>query len=278
VRVIDTYRTVLSLAYSPCGRFLYSAGWQHVSRWNVHSGKEVSIHSDTTATYLRNIVLSPSGELIAWEDLARQRIHGRFLSRSSRRGTWEWPAPVTLSKQQSWTFLANDTFVNHTGPLATDQEGTVVAYSIRSQLYSALLPRTGNQGPLLGPGPKGMGGVLNARPDLISEQPVSCFGFASHDLLWWHSNGTLFLRDMTAGEIRQLSQLDRLPVAVTPDGRTGIAISQREVLLLDIPTGLVRERFNWDVGTVEAVAIAPDGLTAAVAGWAGGIAVFDLDG
>ena len=68
-----------------------------------------------------------------------------------------------------------------------------------------------------------------------------------------------------------------LPAQRTPDGRTGLAAVSRQVLLIDLSSGRVCERFNWDVGTVEAVAVAPDGMTAAVAGWAGGVALFDLD-
>lgn len=103
------------------------------------------------------------------------------------------------------------------------------------------------------------------------------FGFAGQ-LFWWVDESAVTVRDQLTGEDRGFPTAPMTPRAVTPDGRTGIAAHNREVFLLDLPSGSVRERYNWDVGTVEAVAVAPDGLTAAVAGWAGGIAIFDLDG
>jgi hypothetical protein len=277
VRVIDTFRTVLSLAYSPCGGYLYSAGWQHVSRWDVYSGDECEIHTDPAATYLRKVQLSPSGELVVWEDLLRRGVRGRYLPSANRQGMWEWPPRVVPNERATWTLLSNDALVQHSEPLATDRGGTVVAYRVGGRLFSAPLPRAGSSGTLLGQ-KAGFGGVLNARADLVSESSPDQFGFASADLLWWGSGRSFFLRDMPNGPVRRLDNLDRLPTAVTPNGRTGIATDYRHVLLIDLPSGLIRERFDWEVGMVEAVAVAPDGMTAAVAGWAGGIAIFDLDG
>ena len=276
VRVIDTFRTVMSLAYSPCGRFLYSAGWQHVSRWDVFSGQELELYRDSSATYLLNVQVSPSGRCVGWEDLARQRIVYGFAPTAVRSRRHQVPKPVQLNQPQTWAFQANDAHFIHTEPVAIDRRGRVIAYVAGARLHSATLPKGGSGGPLLGN--RAGGGLLTTPPKLMSEGRPERFGFASGDLLWWHHSHTTYLRDMATGEVRQLDRLDRPPLVITPNGRTGIAASGREVLLIDLPSGHTRERFNWDVGTVEAVAVAPDGMTAAVAGWAGGIAIFDLDG
>lgn len=277
MRVIDTFRTVLSLAYSPCGRFLFSAGWQHVSRWDVFTGEELLVHSDRAATYLRNLVISLDSETVTWEDLARQQVRGVWLPPNYHRGLWIRPAPVPIGEytQPAWVLLASDTYIPHTGPIATNRERTVVAYREGSRLYAAPLPPNGQEGaPLVSS--RG-DGVVNGRGELVSELAPDRFGFASTDLLWWTRYNSLALRDMPTGEVRFLDQLDRPPRTVTPDGRTGIATSARQVILIDLSSGLTKQRFDWDVGTVSAVVVASDGLTAAVAGWSGGIALFDLD-
>lgn len=275
MRVIDTFRTILSLVYSPCGRFLYSAGWQNVSRWDVFSGDELELYRDPSATYLLNVQVSPSGRCVGWEDLARQRIEYGFTPTAVLSRRQKVPKRIELNRPQTWAFQANDAHFMHTEPVAIDRSGRVVAYLAGARLHSTSLPLTGGDGPLLGT--RDIAAVLNAPPELVSELPPDRFGFASAELLWWCRGDSLALLDMKTGEVGWLHGLDRPPLAVTPDGRTGIACTGREVLLIDLPSGLTRERFNWDVGTVEAVAVAPDGMTAAVAGWAGGIAIFDLD-
>jgi hypothetical protein len=276
VRVIDTFRTVLSLAYSPCGRFLYSAGWQHVTRWDVFTGDEADVYRDDTATYLMNVVVSPTGGRIGWHDLARQRT---TFGETTVRRTSRWanqPTRVALVGQPTHLFLADGTPVWHPDPVATDRGSAVVAFCHSGRLRLAPLPADVPSGrytdiPELTRLLRGDDGqTLPVQPDR--------FGFASSGLFWWRQSQAFFLRELPTGDVREFHTLDQPPLAVTPDGRTGIAATGREVLLIDLPSGLTRERFNWDVGTVEAVTVAPDGLTAAVAGWAGGIAIFDLDG
>lgn len=65
MRVIDTFRTVLSLAYSPCGRFLYSAGWRHVSRWELSTGAEQPIRQKACAGQCQSLVVSHDGKQLA---------------------------------------------------------------------------------------------------------------------------------------------------------------------------------------------------------------------
>lgn len=275
MRVIDTFRTVLSLAYSPCGRFLYSAGWEHVSRWDVNTGEETPVFQARGSGYHSTLAVSPSGQQLGWVEQAAGQLH---LSNATDHNRTR---PVKLSPARRapggwWGFVIGDQLLRHTAPLVTDPTGRGVAILRDEGLSLAVLdrpPRKPELATSLGIGDLPDSGIRR----LTFYQP-RLFGFATATLFWWHEGDDLCLFDAERVTTERIQRPQKLPLAVTPNGRTGIATDYRQVLLIDLPSGLIRERFNWEVGMVEAVAIAPDGLTAAVAGWAGGIAIFDLDG
>jgi WD40 repeat protein len=66
-------------------------------------------------------------------------------------------------------------------------------------------------------------------------------------------------------------------VAFTPDGRRILSTCHDGLLRIwDTATGQHITSFDWGIGQTTAVAVSPDGLTAAAAGQKGHIAVFDL--
>lgn len=66
-------------------------------------------------------------------------------------------------------------------------------------------------------------------------------------------------------------------IAFTPDGRYLLSAAlDGLVIRWEVATGREVNRFDWKLGPLYAIAVAPDGLTAAVAG--DGVAVFDLEG
>ena len=68
-------------------------------------------------------------------------------------------------------------------------------------------------------------------------------------------------------------------VAFTPDGRHLLTTCQdAAVRVWDAATGKVVTSYDWNVGATTAVAVAPDGLTAAAAGQKGQVVLFDLGG
>jgi WD40 repeat protein len=266
---------MLSLTYSPCGRFLYSAGWQHVSRWDVNSGEEARVDQDGCGGYCQCLTVSADGKRIAW--LAQVTMGWQLrlgdADGLSQTGDHRFPDRMQVGGLPRHGHLAGDRIVTHTEPLIVDPDGSWVAYRQGKKVRVGRPSLT-----LHAPG------VLVRVQDAtlldgfdISDSATT-FGFSSSQLIWTAMPRLLRVRDTQTGQVVSSAKAEVVPRALTPDGRTGVATRQREVILLDVPSGLVRERFNWDVGTVEAVAIAPDGLTAAVVGWSGGIAIFDLAG
>jgi WD40 repeat protein len=67
-------------------------------------------------------------------------------------------------------------------------------------------------------------------------------------------------------------------VVFTPDGRALLGASSDEtVRVWEAATGRPRGVFDWRLGAVHAVAVAPDGLTAAAAGEQSQVVLWDLD-
>jgi hypothetical protein len=276
VRVIDTFRTVLSLAYSPCGRYVYSAGWEHVSRWNVNTGEETPVYHARGTGYHTSLAVSPSGKRLGWVEQAGRQLHLSNANDVNRPRSIKLPFSSHTEPGAWWGFVLDDQLIRHTRPLVTDPTGRGVAFQRDEGLSLAVLDRPPRKPVLatsLGIGDLPLSGVRR----LTVYQP-RVFGFATAAFCWWHQGDELWLYDAERGTPEQTTRPQKLPVAVTPNGRTGIAFDYRQMLLTDLPSGLIRERFDWEVGMVEAVAVAPDGLTASVAGWAGGIAIFDLGG
>jgi WD40 repeat protein len=65
--------------------------------------------------------------------------------------------------------------------------------------------------------------------------------------------------------------------AVSLDGRRLLTQFRSEVALWDTETGQNLGSWDWQIGTVNGVAFAPDGLTAAAAGSKRKLVVWDLE-
>ncbi len=95
------------------------------------------------------------------------------------------------------------------------------------------------------------------------------------------SGPTLQVRDTATGNVRfrhKISSLHFQAVAVTPDGRCLLAAhNDGTVRLYDTRSWRERACYDWRIGRVTCLAVAPDGLRAAAGGRSGRIVVWDLD-
>jgi WD40 repeat protein len=128
-----------------------------------------------------------------------------------------------------------------------------------------------------------------AERGLSSGSFVLCFGPDSRTLVF-SAGRTLFVWDtVQARETRrvQLESKHFMDAAFTPDGRRLVTASKEGVARVwEVPsarpegvtsTWTCERSFAWDVGPLRAVAIAPDGTRAAVAGDSGRVVVWDLE-
>jgi WD40 repeat protein len=96
-------------------------------------------------------------------------------------------------------------------------------------------------------------------------------GYYSGRLNWWRSDGQGRPGSVTAAGCA-INDL-----AFAPDGRSLLLAGEDgQLRLWDVNSRHVRATYDWRIGTVRCVAVAPDGLTAA-AGGDGVVLVWDLD-
>jgi WD40 repeat protein len=94
-------------------------------------------------------------------------------------------------------------------------------------------------------------------------------------------DGLVILWDMSGKELATFQGHSDLVLRVlfTLDGRSLLSGSvDGTVRVWDVQTGRQRGGFDWGIGRVLSLAIAPDGLTAAAGGSDNQIVVWDLDG
>ena len=284
MRLIDTFRTVLSLAYSPCGRYLYSAGWQHVSRWDVTTGDERPFKQEGCAGYCQSLSVSADGKRLAW--FAQPQAEARWELRTGKVAAFRQSGSHRLGRASltdestGCVHLPGGKILHTAGSVAVSPDGSLIA------LWDGKGVQVGRPKPK----PLTLGTLVRLQdvtlldPFELAPSPIA-FGFASSQLVWGVGQQRIDLWDVKERRFVGGVDVEHVPRAVTPDGRTGITTrcrevnytSRYEVLLIDLITGLVRERYDWDVGMTGPIAVAPDGLTVAVAGMSGGIAIFDLD-
>ena len=64
----------------------------------------------------------------------------------------------------------------------------------------------------------------------------------------------------------------------SPDGRQLLTANSKVIHLLDVESRKLLEEWNWGIGRVNCIKVAPDGQTAAAAGSGRKVVVWDLDG
>jgi WD40 repeat protein len=293
---------VRCLAYSPDGRNLASGGDDGTVRlWDVGAG----VPRSSTATHaggVRAVAWSPDGERVAsggCDD--RLMVRGLVRRMGSQRDTlpgWVWSLAYAPDGWSAAAGAGDGTvrlYQPRLGwPFRTAQGShrwpvNAVAYSPDGNfLASAGHDRTVK---LWDPDFGRLEATLLGHADWVRSvafspggQSLASGGEDGAVFLW---PGALDVRDAagpTGGlELRGHRAVGRHPrrvtqVAFTPDGRALLSAGwDGTVRVWDVASGRRQAAFDWQIGRVHALALAPDGLTAAAAG-DGRIVVWDLEG
>jgi WD40 repeat protein len=293
MRILKGHRAgkpVRAVAFSPDGKKLASGARDRTIRlWDIEAGT----NTVAPARYLAHwLAFTPDGKELAWGgtslhlwDLATGTVRelpsgqsdydfggefspdGRLLAVAGRRvHLWDLEAGAPLSlgegSDHAWGCLA---FAPDGKTLATAHK---VRNSSRSYQHSVRLwdPTTWRvRNTLLGHGAYTSGLAFAPNSRVLAAtcgQPL---------LVWDVVTGATLVH-------HKINQQHFMDVAFTPDGRF-LLLARRDNTVRIWSTQSWREQaaFNWDIGAIVSVAVAPDGMRAAAGGDKGKIVVWDLD-
>lgn len=295
---LSTYRSALGLSFAPDGRTLACVGWQYVGLWDVVTGQEVQIRQNP-CQYVMSVAWSPDGNTLVWaaqmggpaagielragtirqrQQQARQRLptsarvylgftpNGRALA-SYPGGLVIWhtgfePAP--------W-----DEVRRIDGALAVSRDGTMAA----TGQSTAILPHSISRPPAILIWDIGSGKIAavlpipTGTPDSIAFSPDNAYVAAT-------VNGNLRLWHIPSKrEVMERGEPGFHAVTFLPQSQQLLAAGKDSaVYLFEAATGKLLNKYGWEAGISQILAVSPDGLLAATAGYEGDIVVWDLEG
>ncbi len=245
-----------TLAFAPDGRFL-AVGGDRFTVFEVTTGRRVA-----TGRFVRGVAFAPDGkEVAACSPLTRRALP----SGKSLPGGWG----------EYRSRYAGHNSAHASGALAYSPDGTTLAtvFTVWTRGRERHLIRlwdrkTGEQrGDLVAD-------FTNADPPYITYSP----GGEAVAGVYASRVGVL---DATTGEtvaVLKAGTKHFKGIAFTPDGKRLIAVSNDAAArVYDTATWTATTGYEWAVGRLTAVAVAPDGLRAACGSDRGRVVVWDLD-
>ncbi|MCY1704321.1 WD40 repeat domain-containing protein [Deinococcus sp. SL84] len=277
---------LLSVAYSPDGRWLATGGGQVVLR-DAHTRKVIRVFSNA-GCQVADLNFSPDGEILG--AACGSPAHFRF---------WRVDTGAQVTSVQTRDFLAwNFAFLPGTRDFvgAADYP-QLVRGTLGQDTFHRVGPAHGRSinAVATGPGVVVSAGedirvFISSLPDLTATRELRPEGFDNPVKLAVNPQGTA----LAVGDVRgavdlyrlsDLTRIMRLPggseypppaFAFSPDGRTLAAHSGGVLHLVDTETGEVRRR-SPQVAWVSDLAYSPDGKTLALIGLSGTNALYGLD-
>jgi hypothetical protein len=254
--------------YSPYA-FTFSPG-AHVVGWIVN---QVRFERDRRAPSATPVKLTPEGETVVMQVTCGSE--GRLICRTVERNVGHRFRAVTPDGKGGWVAAWT------VGPAGDIGGGRLVAGAARADrfftweivpLNQAFSRRLVVRSALTGEVIDGIAAGVTYAMELAAAPDGSMVVFFRDSSLYaWRPGGKV--EKVRTGTLKHYRAL-----AFHPDSRHLLAgNNDTTARLIDTQTWQITRQFAWDIGTLSAVAVSPDGTLAAAGGTNGRVVVWDLD-
>jgi WD40 repeat protein len=289
---------VEQIAFSPCGKTLYSYIWgsnasNRIRCWSTESGEQISdrdLGPDPCS-----VEFASNAEVFAHLHRDSLRICKSLEEKETTRPLEEFSiGAMALSPDGRQIATATHLMARPYSwgsriVVETVTGGQAQSSSFSSSIHVSRLAFAPNGRLLVSAGFGGAGGAFtvwdlaNGESIVASSAPMGDrIKFSPESLTFGTvSGGIVFVRSSSTGkDTLQVSPQPEGPIkefAFSPDGRILATSVARVVRFFSVSDGRRLNSYNWSIGNVTALAFAPDGLTAAAGSDRGQIVIWDVD-
>ena len=270
MKLLQTDRSVVTLAFSPDGSLLAAGGWQYLALWDVRTGRAIVVKQKPCA-YVVSAAFTPNGKGMAW------------IARSGGSPPWHQElryGQVTAPRQSGRLDLQP----GQDARVAALADGhMLVAVAGQATYYDPAKYRIVQRS--FDPG---VGRYVDLWESRSGRVPAFCDANGHLDAFGLVPEGaplaqvSNYVLDVWAvGQKTPRLRQDQprfYSAAFTPDGNRLLAgRTDKVVVAWDMETWTICGWLDWGIGCAECLAISPDGLTAAASGYTGEIVIWNLD-